>query len=133
MEKTQIFLESYDFMMSFWLFVFLFVFFVFKSSLMLNISLNITLLTFFKPAMAHKFCCKTDLRVFSHLWCLVCLNRGCVNMVITAKQPHRDPLEEVVTVRFQMNSRAVRLWWERDPNLNQLPGLRYKSELKNVP
>lgn len=38
------------------------------------------------------------------------------------KQPHKDPLEEVVSVRFQMNSRAVSLWCERDPH--QLPGVR---------
>lgn len=47
------------------------------------------------------------------------------------KQPHKDPLEEGVSVRFQMNSRAVSLWCERDPH--QLPGVRHKFELKNVP
>lgn len=47
------------------------------------------------------------------------------------KQPHKDPLEEVVSVRFQMNSRAVSLWCEHDPH--QLPGVRHKFELKKRP
>lgn len=33
------------------------------------------------------------------------------------KQQHRDPLEELVSVRFQMNSRAVCLWRECDPTV----------------
>ncbi len=42
-----------------------------------------------------------------------------VNTVIAlscwSKQQHQDPLEEVVSVRSQMNSAALNLWWEHDP------------------
>ncbi len=75
------------------------------------------------------------LRVFSHLPHLVRLNRtwvcfpfwcvsfGQVKMQqshsgahqMWTKQAYRDQLKEVVSVRFQSNLWAVRLWWERNP------------------
>ncbi len=49
-----------------------------------------------------------------------------------AKQPHRDPAEEVISVRFQTNSGTVRLRCEYDLDPTQLQKSRSETDSLNM-